>query len=37
MKKADYDIAQSVIVTTENSTAHQFAKANKIPFELIEN
>ena len=37
MKKADYDIVQSVIITTENSTAHQFAQANKIPFELIEN
>ena len=37
MKKTDYDIVQSVIITTENSTAHQFAQANKIPFELIEN
>ena len=35
MKKADYDIVQAVIITTENSTAHQFAKANKIPFELV--
>ena len=35
MKKADYDIAQSVIITTENSTAHQFAKENGIRFELI--
>ena len=35
MKKADYDIVQSVIITTENSTAHQFAKANKIRFELV--
>ena len=37
MKKADYDIVQSIIVTMENSTAHQYAKANKISFELIEN
>ena len=37
MKRADYDIVQSMIITTENSTAHQFAQANKIPFELIEN
>ena len=37
MKKADYDIVQSVIITMENSTAHKFAKANKTPFELIEN
>ena len=35
MKKADYDIVQSVIITTENSTAHQYAKANKIRFELV--
>ena len=35
MKKADYDIVQSVIITTENSTAHQFAKANKIRFGLV--
>ena len=35
MKKADYDIVQSVIITTENSTAHRFAKANKIRFELV--
>ena len=35
MKKADYDIVQSVIITTENSTAHQFAKVNSIRFELI--
>lgn len=37
MKKADYDIVQSIIVTMENSTAHQYAKANKIPFKVIEN
>ena len=37
MKKADYDIVQSVIITTENSTAHQYAKVNKIPSKLIEN
>lgn len=37
MKRADYDIVQSVIITMKNSTAHQYAKANKIPFELIEN
>ena len=37
MKKADYDIVQSIIITTENATAHKFAKANKIYFELIEN
>ena len=35
MKRADYDIVQSVIVTTENSTAHQFAKENGIRFDLI--
>ena len=35
MKRADYDIVQSVIITTENSTAHQYAKANKIRFELV--
>ena len=35
MKKVDYDIVQSVIITTENSTAHQYAKANKIRFELV--
>jgi hypothetical protein len=35
MKKTDYDIVQSVIITTENSTAHQYAKANKIRFELV--
>lgn len=35
MKKADYDIVQSIIITTENSTAHQFAQANGIRFELI--
>ena len=35
MKKADYDIVQSVIITTENSMAHQYAKANKIRFELV--
>jgi hypothetical protein len=34
---SDYDIVQSVIITAENSTAHQFAQANKTPFELIEN
>ena len=34
MKKADYDIVQSVIVTTENSTAHIFAMEHKIPFEV---
>lgn len=37
MKRVDYDIVQSVIITTENSTAHQFAQANKIPSKLIEN
>ena len=37
MKRADYDIVQSVIITMKNSTAHKFAKENKIPFELIEN
>lgn len=35
MKRADYDVVQSVVVTTENSTAHQFAKVNSIRFELI--
>ena len=35
MKRADYDIVQSVIITTGNSTAHQFAKENGIRFELI--
>ena len=35
MKRADYDIVQSVIITMENSTVHQFAKVNSIRFELI--
>ena len=37
MKRSDYDIVQSVIVTLENSTAHKFAKENGIRYELIEN
>ena len=35
MKKADYDIVQSMIITTENSTAHIFAVEHGIPFELV--
>ena len=34
MKKDDYDIVQSVIITTENSTAHIFAQEHGLPFEL---
>ena len=34
MKKADYDIVQSVIITTENSTAHIYAQEHGLPFEL---
>lgn len=37
MKRADYDIVQSVIIMTKNSTAHQFAKTNGIRFALILN
>ena len=35
MKRADYDIVQSVIITTENSTAHIFAQEHGLPFELV--
>ena len=35
MKRADYDIVQSVIITTDNSTAHIFAVEHGIPFELV--
>ena len=35
MKKADYDIVQSIIIKTENSTAHIFAVEHGIPFELV--
>lgn len=35
MKRADYDIVQSIIVTLENSTAHHFAQENGIRFDLI--
>ena len=35
MKKADYNIVQSIIVTTENSTAHIFAQGHGLPFELV--
>lgn len=35
MKKADYNIVQSVIITTENSTAHIFAQEHGLPFELV--
>ena len=34
MKRADYDIVQSVIITTENFTAHIFAQEHGLPFEL---
>ena len=35
MKKADYNIVQSIIITTENSTAHIFAQEYGLPFELV--
>ena len=35
LKNLNPPIVQSVIITTENSTAHQFAKENGIRFELI--
>ena len=35
MKKDDYNIVQSIIVTTENSTAHIFAQGHGLPFELV--
>ena len=35
MKRADYDVVQSVVVTTENSTAHIFAQEHGLPFELV--
>ena len=35
MKKADYNIVQSIVITTENSTAHIFAVEHGIPFELV--